>query len=84
MSRTNQLEILSKVSPRELECLRLRCKGYTNRGAAYKMFLEPATVRNHVARAFERSGISSIADFCYKLGRCDECIENLDEDRTSV
>ena len=64
--------LLSSISVRELDCLRLRCEGLTNGGVAQALSIKYGTVKNHISSVLQALGKQSIDEACYELGRCDE------------
>jgi DNA-binding NarL/FixJ family response regulator len=48
-----------RLSARELEVLGLIVEGLTNKEIASRLCLSPSTVKNHVARVFEKLGVAS-------------------------
>lgn len=47
-----------KLTPRELEVLRMLVKGYNNPEIARRLYLAPGTVRNYVSIIFQKLGVS--------------------------
>lgn len=51
--------LLERLSPREKEVLFLVARGKDNRAIAQELFISEKTVKNHIARIMEKTGISS-------------------------
>ncbi len=49
----------SSLSPRELEVLRLLCRGLDNRAIARQLVISPKTARNHVEHIYVKTGCSN-------------------------
>jgi DNA-binding CsgD family transcriptional regulator len=47
------------LSPRELEVLRLLVSGQTDREIGATLFISPRTAQGHVARLFDKLGVST-------------------------
>jgi DNA-binding CsgD family transcriptional regulator len=63
---------LMLLTKRERECVELRCQGLTTDGVAFRLGIDHNTAKNHVAAAFKKIGVSSIAEMCTLVGRCRE------------
>ena len=51
--------MISALSKRELEVLRLVAEGRGNAEIAKELFLSPATVKNHVAKMLNKLGVEN-------------------------
>jgi len=47
------------LSKREAEVFRLLCMGHTNRGIAEKLFISEYTVKDHIKKIMEKTGVKS-------------------------
>ena len=54
-------EVLSKLTPRQLDVLKLICKGQSNKEIARTLGLSPSTVHIHVSSLFRTLGVKSRA-----------------------
>lgn len=50
-------EIFSKLTPREIEVVRLIAEGLSNQQIAERLFLSNGTVRNHISAILEKTGL---------------------------
>ncbi|MCC2593780.1 response regulator transcription factor [Tessaracoccus sp. OS52] len=50
-----------QLTDRELDALRLIAEGFTNRSAAARMHVSEATIKTHLAHAFDKLGVSDRA-----------------------
>lgn len=57
ISPANGGEIFSKLTPREVEIVRLIAEGLSNRQIAERLFLSDGTVRNHISTILEKTGL---------------------------
>ena len=55
---TEKSALPEKLTPRELEVLRMLVKGYNNPDIARRLYLAPGTVRNYVSAIFQKLGVS--------------------------
>lgn len=46
-----------ELTPRELEVLRLACRGLSNRGIATHLRISPRTVGHHLTHVFDKTGL---------------------------
>ena len=53
--------VLDRLTPQELEIVRLAASGLTNRQIAERLFLSPRTVGGHLHRAFPKLGVATRA-----------------------
>ncbi|TWD84686.1 regulatory LuxR family protein [Kribbella amoyensis] len=51
-------DLRSRLTPQELQVVRLAAAGYSNREIAAQLFLSPRTIGHHLYRAFPKIGIS--------------------------
>ena len=49
-----------KLSPREIDVLRLMGRGFTYAGTAERLGLSPHTVASHVKKAYRKLGVHSV------------------------
>ncbi|MDD0857959.1 LuxR C-terminal-related transcriptional regulator [Arthrobacter alpinus] len=49
----------SALTARDVEVLRLLCRGLDNRAIAVALFIAPKTARNHVEHIYEKTGVSN-------------------------
>ncbi len=61
-ARTEALERLGRLTPREREVLRLLCEGLQHRDIAERLEISPRTVEVYKARMMEKLQLRSIAD----------------------
>lgn len=54
--------VLEKLSQREIEVLHLLSRGYSNKEAAIKMTISPATVDTHIRKIYRKLSINSRAE----------------------
>ena len=59
-----------KLSPRELEILRLIAEGRTNQEIAASLFLSPTTVKTHVQNILQKLGVSDRTQAAVYAVRC--------------
>lgn len=64
--------VLLVLTKRERECVELRCRGLKTSAVARELGIEYDTAKNHMAAAFKKLGVSSIAETCELVGRCHE------------
>lgn len=64
------IDIVSKLTPREVEVLRLLAQGHTNQQIADACFLSPATVKTHVQNIFLKLGVSDRTQAAVVAVRC--------------
>lgn len=61
-ARTEALELLAYLSPREREVLSLAAEGHSNKSTARVLDLSPRTVEIHRSKAFKKINARSVAD----------------------
>lgn len=64
------IDTVSKLTPREVEVLRLLAQGHTNQQIADACFLSPATVKTHVQNIFLKLGVSDRTQAAVVAVRC--------------
>lgn len=57
-----------KLTPRELEVLRLRSDGLTIKAVAYQLGISSGTVKNICTHAYEKLGVFSFVEAMHELG----------------
>ena len=62
----NNLKFYSKLSPREKEVLPLILEGKVNKEIAEKLFIEISTVKKHVERILNKTGMSNRSELISK------------------
>ncbi|GAB4176432.1 MAG: hypothetical protein Fur0039_19440 [Rhodocyclaceae bacterium] len=60
---------LDRLSPRQRAIITRYARGETHAAIAAGMGLAPATVRNHLARAYDKLGVSNKAELAFRLLR---------------
>ena len=70
-----------ELSPKQLEVLRYLTGGLSNPEIAERMQVEPSTIRSHLERIMEKTGIRSRTELAVKASRLGLVIS--DEDRTA-
>ncbi|MFC7722248.1 AAA family ATPase [Nonomuraea recticatena] len=58
-SRTQNLDLLSRLTPQELQVAKLAATGLSNRDIAAQLFLSPRTVGYHLYNAYPKLGVTS-------------------------
>ena len=71
MAGRNPHAILNRFTRRELECIELRCQGLTTFAVGKALGIDYDTAKNHMAHAFRKAEVSSIAEMCRIVGQCD-------------
>lgn len=75
-------DVIGRLTPRQRECLRFRCRGLSTARVGARLFISENTVRNHLSDAYVSLGIGSLLDrgvepghktpfACYLLGMVD-------------
>jgi DNA-binding NarL/FixJ family response regulator len=54
---TNELELRTDLTPRELQVMELVEQGYKNREIAQELGIRPGTVKIHLKHIFEKTGV---------------------------
>ena len=52
--------MMTKLSPREIDVLRLMARGFTYAGVAERLGLSPHTVASHVKKLYRKLGVHSV------------------------
>lgn len=68
------MDRMPKLSPRQLEVLRMRCRGMTGVQIAWRLSISPCTVKSHLTDVYRLMGVfvgSKDAWACYLLGMAD-------------
>lgn len=60
---------LERLSPREREVARLFGSGLTHKAVARRLGSSPSTVRNQLARVYEKLGVSNKTELAALVGR---------------
>jgi two-component system, NarL family, nitrate/nitrite response regulator NarL len=58
-----------KLTPREKEIVEVLVLGYSNKEIASRFGISPQTVKNHLARLFEKFGVSSRLELAMRVVR---------------
>jgi DNA-binding NarL/FixJ family response regulator len=58
-----------KLTPREKEIVEVLVLGYSNKQIASRFGISPQTVKNHLARLFEKFGVSSRLELAMRVVR---------------
>jgi DNA-binding CsgD family transcriptional regulator len=66
-SRQRVVETATDLTPQEAQVTRLVANGDTNREAAAKLFLSPATVEYHLKKVYQKLGVSSRTQLVRKM-----------------
>jgi DNA-binding CsgD family transcriptional regulator len=56
-----------RLSPREAEVIQLLIRGYSNRDIASTLSIAPATVKRHLGRIFDKTGVDSRTQLVCRL-----------------
>jgi len=64
--RSSESEVKEKLTPREIEILRLAAKGMSNKDIASVVFLNVRTVKAHLTNIFNKMGVGSRTDAIIK------------------
>jgi two-component system response regulator FixJ len=62
LAEMHRKTVLEKLSPRELEVLKLLISGHQNKSIAHTLGISPRTVEVHRARMMRRLGVASFAE----------------------
>src|SRR5262249_46225043 len=64
-----QHDPLSRLTPQELQVVRLAASGLSNRDIAAQLFLSPRTVAFHLYRAYPKLGVASRHELTHVVSR---------------
>ncbi len=68
--RVSAIPVVSSAAllPRELEVLRLRAAGHTNKAVAAQLFLAEQTVKNYQTTVYHKLGVTTLVEAMNLLG----------------
>jgi DNA-binding NarL/FixJ family response regulator len=66
-ARKRVVDAATDLTPQESQVARLVANGDTNREAAAKLFLSPATVEYHLRKVYQKFGVSSRMQLMRKM-----------------
>ena len=66
-ARQRAVDTATDLTPQETQVARLVANGDTNREAAAKLFLSPATVEYHLGKVYQKLGVSSRTQLVRKM-----------------
>jgi DNA-binding CsgD family transcriptional regulator len=58
VARVHDADLLNRLTPQELQVVRLAAAGYSNREIGAQLYLSPRTVGHHLYKAFPKIGVS--------------------------
>jgi DNA-binding CsgD family transcriptional regulator len=58
VARTHDADLLRRLTPQELQVVRLAAAGYSNREIGARLYLSPRTVGHHLYKAFPKIGVT--------------------------
>jgi DNA-binding CsgD family transcriptional regulator len=71
-ARQRLVETATDLTPQEAQVARLVANGDTNREAAAKLFLSPATIEYHLRKVYQKLGVSSRTQLVRKMAPATE------------
>jgi DNA-binding NarL/FixJ family response regulator len=58
VAKVHDVDVLKRLTPQELQVVRLAAGGSSNREIAAQLFLSPRTVGHHLYKAYPKLGVS--------------------------
>lgn len=58
VAHVHDVDVLRRLTPQELQVVRLAATGASNREIAARLFLSPRTVGHHLSRAYPKLGVT--------------------------
>ena len=77
--RSSALELLARLTPRELEVAAIVCRGFSSKEVARELCISPRTVDNHRASLTAKLDVKSLPDLLRLLVDADLCEMDLPE-----